>query len=59
MEGSAIERWVRRHSPEERFLAGLALSDAAIGALLARLREKNPDAGAAEVRAEIRRLRDG
>jgi hypothetical protein len=59
MDGPAVARWVRRHSQEERFRAALALSDAAIEAVSLRVRAENPRATARDVRAYIKRMRNG
>ena len=59
MHGPAVARWVRRHPPEARFPAALALSEAAIDAIAQRVLAENPQATARDVRTAIKRMRRG
>ena len=59
MHGPAVARWVRRHSAEERFQAALSMADAAIEAAVQRVRADNPEATLRDVRAYIKRMRNG
>jgi hypothetical protein len=57
MDEAATRRWLSRHTPGERLLAGFDLCDVAMAQVVAQVRAVKPDATAADVRAHIRRLK--
>jgi hypothetical protein len=59
VQGDEIARWVRRHRQGARLLATLQASDLAMQQVIERVRREDPGATPAQIRAYIRRLREG